>query len=386
MKKLLIVNNNLSVGGVQKSLHNLLWTVGGEYDITLLLFHAGGAYLDKLPGQVKVISCPGIFRYFGISQGKCRGVDKLVRGGLALVSRLFGRQAAVGLMLPFQKPMQGHYDCAIAFLHNGRRNAFYGGVQEFVLHKVRARRKVAWLHCDYVTSGSAHPANHRLLRTFDRIAACSSGCANALLTVLPELKEKSVTVPNCHCFDEIRALARENPVEYAPDVTNLVVIARLSREKALHRAIEAVAFCRASGQKAALHLVGGGPMEQKLKALVQARQLEDWVNFYGEQANPYRFLPHADLLLLTSIHEAAPMVIQEAMCLGVPVLTTKTVSSREMVGECGWICENSDQAVAAALAALLEHPASILEKKEKLRRCAWDNRMATVQFLRLIEG
>ena len=30
MKKLLIVNNNMKIGGVQKSLCNLLWNICGE--------------------------------------------------------------------------------------------------------------------------------------------------------------------------------------------------------------------------------------------------------------------------------------------------------------------------------------------------------------------
>ena len=38
MKKLIIVNNNMKIGGVQKSLTNLLHSIHGRYDITLLLF------------------------------------------------------------------------------------------------------------------------------------------------------------------------------------------------------------------------------------------------------------------------------------------------------------------------------------------------------------
>ena len=51
MKKILIVNNNMKVGGVQKSLYNLLWSLEGQYEITLCLFRATGAYLDQLPRE-----------------------------------------------------------------------------------------------------------------------------------------------------------------------------------------------------------------------------------------------------------------------------------------------------------------------------------------------
>ena len=54
MKKLLIVNNNMRVGGVQKSLYNLLWSLDyTEYEVTLLLFSKTGVYLDSLPDTLR---------------------------------------------------------------------------------------------------------------------------------------------------------------------------------------------------------------------------------------------------------------------------------------------------------------------------------------------
>ena len=41
-KKILIVNNNMHIGGVQRALVNLLKCIHGRYEITLLLFHPEG--------------------------------------------------------------------------------------------------------------------------------------------------------------------------------------------------------------------------------------------------------------------------------------------------------------------------------------------------------
>ena len=53
MKKILIVNNNMHIGGIQKSLLNLLTALtqyrGAEYEIDLLLFAKCGALLDEIP-------------------------------------------------------------------------------------------------------------------------------------------------------------------------------------------------------------------------------------------------------------------------------------------------------------------------------------------------
>ena len=55
MKKILIVNNNMNIGGIQKALLNLLCEIGKNYDVTLLLFCKTGGLADKIPESIKVI-------------------------------------------------------------------------------------------------------------------------------------------------------------------------------------------------------------------------------------------------------------------------------------------------------------------------------------------
>ena len=54
-------------------------------------------------------------------------------------------------------------------------------------------------------------------------------------------------------------------------------------------------------------------------------------------------MKNADLLLLTSHHEAAPMVFGEANILGLNILTTKTTSTLELVVKpnIGDVCEDN---------------------------------------------
>lgn len=386
MKKIIIVNNNMKVGGVQKSLYNLLWTLDGQYDITLLLFSPVGEYMGKLPESVKVLTCDSLFRHLGISQGESR--EKLTRGVLAALCRILGRPAAMKLLLASQKRVPGHYDSAISFLQNGRKSNFYGGVQEFVLSRISADRKVAFLHCDYSRCGADYPENNRLLQEFDAIAACSDGCKDVFCQTLPELAEKCVTVRNCHRFEEIKTLAEDAPVAYDPAVCNVVMVSRLAHEKGIERAIEAVKHCENNGVSVMLHVVGGGPMRQALQETAGTMGLSATVRFYGEQSNPYRYLRNADLFLMTSYHEAAPMVIEEANCLGIPILTTRTTSSEEMVTrrECGWVCDNTQQGINEALLNVARDAAALKQKRTRLQNRTLDNAEAIRQFTALIEG
>ena len=119
MKKILIVNNNMHIGGVQKALVNLLWNIQKDYDITLLLFCKSGECLQELPPKVKVTTVRSGYRYLGMSGSDARGLfQKLGRSFYAAITRLFGRKYAIRLMGLGQKKLTG-YDVAISYLQQG---------------------------------------------------------------------------------------------------------------------------------------------------------------------------------------------------------------------------------------------------------------------------
>lgn len=386
MKKILIVSNNMKVGGVQKSLYNLLWSIEGQYDITLCLFQQCGVYAEDLPPSVKVVEARGAFRYLGMSQGDCKGIKVLIRGALAAMSRLFGRKKVLDLVKCYQ-PQLETYDCAISFLHNGRAKSFYGGVQDFVLNCVRADKKIAFLHCDYRNCGADHPENNRDMERFDRIAACSDGCREAFASVLPGLQDRCVTVRNCHRYEEIRTMAEESPVAYGNDEVNVLMVSRLSHEKGIDRAIRAMTKVVNMGLPMRLHIVGGGAEEEYLRQIAENLGVADLIEFYGEQSNPYRYMKNADLLLMTSYHEAAPMVIDEARSVGLPVLTTETTSSRDMVADTssGWVCDNSQEAIDEALLRVASDREKLAALKRDLLKKQPDNNIAIAQFAGMLE-
>ena len=387
MKKLIIVNNNMKIGGVQKSLTNLLHSIHGRYDITLLLFSKNGALLADIPEDVKVISCSGLMRYLGMGQEDCvTFIDKLIRGSLVILCRLFGRSNAVKLMLGTEKKLPEKYDAAISYLHNGRQKQLYGGVNEFVLSKVDSDRKIAYLHCDYRCFGGNEKKNNAVLSRFDRIAACSEGCKRAFLEAMPELADKCAAAANFHRFDEIKRLAYREPVRYDASAVNILCAARLSHEKRLDRALYALKYCRERGVEAELHLVGDGAKRGELEELSRKLGIENHVRFYGEQNNPYAYMVNADLLLMTSEHEAAPMVIDEAACLSLPVLSTRTSSVDEMIlaRNIGRVCECDQKSINEALFLMISDREELNKLRGSMPPC--NNAAALAQFEELIGG
>ena len=96
---------------------------------------------------------------------------------------------------------------------------------------------------------------------------------------------------------------------------------------------------------------------------------------------------NADFLLMTSYHEAAPMVIDEAVSLGLPIVTTRTTSTREMVLErnAGWECENTQDGINNVLTQILGSSEELEKIKEGLSHYRADNRIAVEQFRNLVE-
>lgn len=387
MKKILIVNNNLYIGGVQKALVSLLWNIRGKYDITLLLFHPGGAYQADLPPEVKVITPDSPYRYLGMTRADTvTWRDKLGRAFYAGIARLLGRKYAAGFMALGQKQL-GEYAVAVSYLHNGADKLFYGGCNEFVLRHVAAAKKVAFLHCDYTLCGANTPANEKMYARFDAIAACSQGCADAFLSVNPHLKDKVQVVTNCHQFDRIRQAAEDAPVQLDGNKINVVTVARLGTEKGVERAVSSIARLGAEKEKLRYHIVGDGPYRPLIEKIVEQEGLGDCVTLHGMQSNPYGYIKAADLLLIPSYSEAAPLVIGEAACLGTPVLSTETSSAREMVEAAGygWVCQNSEDAMQKALTGLLADPGALDSAKERLSALTIDNTTAISQFARLVQ-
>jgi glycosyltransferase involved in cell wall biosynthesis len=120
----------------------------------------------------------------------------------------------------------------------------------------------------------------------------------------------------------IRNRAAEAVTELAlPDDGSPVVIAvgRLVRLKGFDILIRA--FARLPAElRAKLVIVGGGPDRAALEALVAQLGLHESVVFAGVQRNPWKFMARAHAFVLSSLTEAFPSVIGEALALGLPVL------------------------------------------------------------------
>ena len=387
MKKLLIVNNNLHIGGVQRALVDLLKEIHDKYDITLALFQPQGALLEEVPDDVTVLPVRSAYRYLGLGRNDVAGKPflKLRRGFYAGLCRLFGRDTVISLMALGQRKLRG-FDAAISYLHDGADKVFYGGCNDFVLRHTDAEKKITFLHCDFALSGADTKKNAARYEKFDCIAACSKGCADGFLRQLPQFLGKTIVVSNCQDYNGIWCKASKKDLALPQDRINVLTVARFGKEKGVDRGVEAFARLSALKERFHYYIIGDGICRPAVEKAIKDGGLLDHVTLLGEMDDPYGYMKAADLLLIPSVSEAAPLVIGEAASLGTPVLSTRTSSAVEMIEDTGfgWVCDNDVPALSDGLKNLLEDPALLSETKARLRRSKIDNEKAVSQFISVI--
>jgi len=114
----------------------------------------------------------------------------------------------------------------------------------------------------------------------------------------------------------------------AAGVTTFVTAGRLSPEKNHARLIRAFDLVHRDNPNTRLVIMGGGPLRQDLEDLVVDLGLVTSVTLPGRLANPYPVMANSDCFVLSSNYEGQPMVLLEAMVLGLPIVTTDFASVR----------------------------------------------------------
>jgi glycosyltransferase involved in cell wall biosynthesis len=148
----------------------------------------------------------------------------------------------------------------------------------------------------------------------------------------------------------------------------LIAAGRLTKQKGFDSLIRAFALIiqRAPCRMA---ILGRGELEQSLKDLAWELGVCDHIRFLGFQDNPLKYIKNSSVFVLSSIWEAMPMIVAEAMAVGTPIVSFDCPSGPfEMLdgGECGFLVEDQNiDALALTLLDVLNNPREATHKAEK---------------------
>ena len=196
----------------------------------------------------------------------------------------------------------------------------------------------------------------------DVVAAVSEGVREDIAAAAGIPAGRIMVLHNPVVGNGLEARAAE-PIDHpwlrAPGPPVVLGVGRLTRQKNFPLLIEAFAEVRRR-RPARLIILGEGELRPELEARVRALGIADDVDLPGFDANPFRFMRHANVYVLSSDWEGLPTALIEAMACGTPVVATDCRSGpREILhdGRLSRLVPTGDAAaLAEAIVATLDAP------------------------------
>ncbi|NDV69096.1 glycosyltransferase [Dysgonomonas sp. 25] len=353
MKRILIFNDSLEMGGTEKLLVDLLnHLVAKGCEVTLLLPQQSekNVLLSQVGSAVKI-------RYIYASASS-RMKRKIGETLMVFYPRLFNWLKGI---------KASDYDHVICF-----KETFYARI--FSKMKVP---KLLWIHnILYRRQYEIRSLKERLavwlnkwqLRTvqrsydrFDTVVCVSQAALNAYLDVLHDgkmPKQDIRIIYNAIDLSQITEKAKEPIVPLPQSRTNFILITRLSPEKRTDRLLRAADRLKQDGYDFHVYILGEGLDSPEMKQTLQQQGLGETVSLLGRVDNPFPYILQSNWLLCVSERESFSLTLLEAMALKTPVIATDCGGPADIVdgGKYGILVANSGEGVYEGMKSVLVDP------------------------------
>lgn len=396
-KRIFISAHYLELGGAETSLIGLLGTIDySKYDVDLFLQAVRGEMLQYVPKEVNILPEIGCYSMIeepislSIKKGYWRvALARLVaKAKFAVYARKHHPKDAhtyfdfldneITKMWPSLYHL-GEYDLAISYI----------AMKTIVLDKVRAKKKVCWIHTDYSTVDCYKPLALPLWNRFDKIISISPDVTKAFLKYLPETADKIVECENILPKELVlrRANVNQNENENLFEcnindkanktVVNLLSVGRICEAKNydnipyMAKAMKELfndnnnvndnlsidestknVDVDVDVRPKSFHWYIIGPGDHSaIDALSKKLGVDDVVTFLGPSTNPYPYIKACDIYVHPSRYEGKSIVVREAQILCKPVIITNYPTAKSQInnGVDGIICELDNQKIAEAI-------------------------------------
>lgn len=396
-KRILIVSHALELGGAERSLIGLLDAVDpAQYDVDLFLLRHEGELMAAIPSHVNLLSEVPAYTVLA------RPMQTTLKEGHVLLTgaRFMGKMAAKrfakqhehtdsGVTLeyshkftcPFMPKIQPdmEYDLAISFL-----TPHY-----FVARKVRAKKKIAWIHTDYSKVQVDIPSETIMWGVYDFIASISDAVTEGFLSAFPSLREKIVLIENI--LPE--KLIRRQSIAFPPEEMEqdgsirLLSVGRYCAAKNFDNVPDICAKLIAFGLNVKWYIIGFGSDEQLIQQKIAEAHMEDRVILLRKKENPYPYIKACDLYVQPSRYEGKCVTVREAQMLGKPVVITRYATSASQLedGVDGTIVPMDNEGCAAGIAELLRDGEKMRRLSENCKARDYSNAQEVRKLYKLME-
>jgi glycosyltransferase involved in cell wall biosynthesis len=378
-RRVAFVLHGFSGGGMERSMLRLAEAfLRRGLEVDFVVGQARGELLDAVPAQARVVELAK------------RPVFAARPYGLAADPRAFALLLRPKSMMGMLKPLVRRLPSLVAYLREGRPDAILAAEPRYNAIAVWGRQ-LSGLDSRVVISERIRVSRHAgfggpwgepglrdlLRRAYlgaDAIVAVSDGVADDLAAHAGIPRERITTVYNPVVGPDLFAKAQERPDHpwFAPGAPPVILGAgRLDPQKDFATLIRAFAQVR-KGRPARLAILGAAnpnspACAEELRALPGALGVADDVAMPGFVDNPFAFMAHASVFVLSSLYEGLPGVLIQALACGCPVVSTDCPSGPAEVLDGGRFGPLVPVGDAAALARAIEQALDDPPPAERLR-------------------
>lgn len=377
-KRIFISIYYLHLGGAETSLIGLLNALDTDkYDVDLFIFHHVGEMMQYIPKGINILPEEPMYAHMDGSMKQCIK-DGYLRMALKriIAQKKFSKYAKVhGLtdcagvytyiareVCPILPTLEkyGEYDLAISYIIP----------HQVVLEKVKAKKKICWLHTDYTKIGVDPEAEMKVWSQYDHISSISSDVTKLFLSVFPSLAPKIIEIENIMPKTLIGQKASDDSevaksFRVEEGVVTLVSVGRVCEAKNydnipyMAKALKKL-FNGSNGSSSSKgfhwYIVGPGNHEN-IDALSKELGVDDVVTFLGPSSNPYPYIKACDIYVHPSRYEGKSIVVREAQILCKPVIITNYPTAKSQINDDvdGVICELDNKKIAEAIYELAKN-------------------------------
>jgi glycosyltransferase involved in cell wall biosynthesis len=218
---------------------------------------------------------------------------------------------------------------------------------EFV-HHIKAAKKVAWVHTDFHRFADGSEV-FKFYDSFEKIICVSKSVEISVLGNIENAKNKTELIYNSLVINKIinGSSVELDFLKRGDAEIVLVSVGRFVKAKGFERIVDIAIKLREDHIKFIWYVVGDGELWEAINLNIMMNNLGSCVVLLGNMDNPYPVIKFANFMVLTSLYEAHPMVVNEALILHKPIISASFNSVNEIMvhGVTGLICENSTSGV-----------------------------------------
>ena len=347
MKSVLFLMPSLPGAGAEKVLIEILRHIDyTQYNVSLFLEYREGVYLQDVPDKVSIIALHGPNNLW-FQRLHRRLVE---RDWYASFHEMVYRRMFLSLL------RGKRYDTIISFME-GSAVKFHSYIFD------KGKRNISWVHIDFQQKHWSldffrdAEDERQCYEKMDKIIFVSNDAKTGFDSLYHLSAEKYAVHYNIIDADRIRRLSQMCTAEQKKRFT-ICMLGRLNTQKRHDRAISVAKTLKELGYDFELWIIGDGELRGKIEKQINEAGLQDVVKLKGFINPPYSMLAQADIFLNTSEAEGFSLVVAEAFCLGIPVVSTNVSGPRELLGdsEYGILTSQEEKDIASAVRTMMDKP------------------------------